>query len=113
LAAIGLYGVLSYAVALRTREIGVRVALGAQRADVMALVVGRGLRLAGTGVAIGLAMALGVTRFLSFLLYGTSPLDAPTFAAIPALLVAVALLAAWDPARRALRVDPAVCLREE
>ena len=113
LAAIGLYGVLSYAVALRTREIGVRVALGAQRADVMALVVGRGLRLAGTGVAIGLAMALGVTRFLSFLLYGTSPLDAPTFAAVPALLLAVALLAAWDPARRALRVDPAVCLREE
>jgi predicted permease len=113
LAAIGLYGVLSYAVALRTREIGVRVALGAQRADVVALVVGRALRLAGTGVAIGLSLALGVTRFLAFLLYGTSPLDAPTFAAIPALLLSVALLAAWDPARRALRVDPAVCLREE
>jgi putative ABC transport system permease protein len=87
LAAIGLYGVLSYAVALRTREIGVRVARGAQHADVVALVVGRGLRLAGVGVAIGLAMALGVTR--------------------------LALLAAREPARRALRIDPAVCLREE
>ena len=113
LAAIGLYGVLSYAVALRTREIGVRVALGAERADVVALVVGRGLRLAGTGVAIGLALAVGVTRFLSFLLYGTSPLDPLTFAAIPALLLSVAVLAAWDPARRALRIDPAACLREE
>ena len=113
LAAIGLYGVLSYLVTLRTREIGVRVALGAQRADILALVVGRGLRLTVAGVAIGLALALGVTRFLSFLLYGTSPLDPLTFAAIPALLLAVALVAAWDPARRALRVDPAVCLREE
>jgi predicted permease len=113
LAAIGLYGVLSYAVALRTREIGVRVALGAQRADVVALVVGRGLRLAGTGVAIGLALALGVTRLLSFLLYGISPLDPLTFATIPALLLSVALFAAWDPARRALRIDPATCLREE
>ncbi len=113
LAAIGLYGVLSYAVALRTREIGVRVALGAGRADVGALVVGRGLRLAGAGVALGLVLALGVTRFLAFLLYGTSPLDPLTFAAIPALLLAVALVAAWEPARRALRIDPAVCLREE
>jgi predicted permease len=91
LAAIGLYGVLSYAVALRTREIGVRVALGAQRADVVTLVVGRGLRLAGIGVALGLAMALGVTRFLSFLLYGISPLDPLTFASISALLVSVAV----------------------
>ena len=113
LAAIGLYGVLSYAVALRTREIGVRVALGAERSDVLALVVGRGLRLTGIGVAIGLALCLGVTRFLSFLLYGISPLDPLTFAAIPALLASVALVAAWDPARRALRIDPAVSLREE
>jgi predicted permease len=113
LAAIGLYGVLSYAVSLRTREIGIRVALGARRADVTALVVGRGLRLAATGVAIGLALCLGVTRFLSFLLYGTSPLDPFTFASISALLLAVALLAAWEPARRALRIDPAACLREE
>jgi len=113
LSAIGLYGVLSYAVALRTREIGVRVALGAERADVVALVVGRGLRLAGIGVAIGLALALGVTRFLSFLLYGTSPLDPLTFASISALLLSVALFAAWEPARRALRIHPAVSLREE
>jgi predicted permease len=113
LAAVGLYGVLSYAVSLRTREIGLRVALGAERVDVAALVVGRGLRLAGAGVTIGLALAFGVTRFLAFLLYGTSPLDPLTFAAVPALLLSVAVLAAWEPARRALRVDPAVCLREE
>jgi ABC-type antimicrobial peptide transport system permease subunit len=100
-------------VALRTREIGVRLALGAQRADVVALVVGRGLRLAGLGVAIGLAMALGVTRFLSFLLYAVHPLDPLTFASISALLASVALFSAWAPARRALRIDPAVCLREE
>ena len=111
--AAGVYGVMSSVVAQRTREIGVRLALGAERADVVALVVGRGLRLAGVGIALGLAMSLGVTRFLSFLLYAVHPLDPLTFAAISALLGAVALVAAWEPARRALRVDPAVCLREE
>ena len=79
LAAIGLYGVLSYAVSLRTREIGVRVALGAQRQDVVSLVVGRGLKLAGLGAGLGLALAFGLTRFLSFLLYGVSALDPVTF----------------------------------
>ena len=114
LAAIGLYGVLSYAVALRTREIGVRVALGAaargrggaRRRSRPAPRRHRRRDRAGDG-------RLGVTRFLSFLLYGTSPLDPLTFAAIPALLLSVAVLAAWDPARRALRIDPAACLREE
>jgi predicted permease len=113
LAAVGLYGVLSYLVTLRTREIGVRMALGASREDVVRLVVGRGLGLVASGLAIGLVLAGLVTRFASFLLYGTSPLDPLTFAAIPTLLLSVALLAAGEPARRALRVDPAVCLREE
>ena len=113
LAAIGLYGVLAYAVTLRTREIGVRVALGARRADVLSLVVGRGLRLAGLGLASGLVIAFGVTRFLSFLLYGISPLDPPTFASLSALLIGVAIAAAWVPARRAARLDPIVALREE
>jgi macrolide transport system ATP-binding/permease protein len=113
LAAIGLYGVLSYAVSLRTREIGVRVALGAQRRDVASLVVGRGLRLVCLGTALGLALAFVLTRFLSFLLYGVSALDPLTFAGVPALLLGVALVAAWEPARRALRIDPALSLREE
>ena len=113
LAAIGLYGVLSYLVTLRTREIGVRMALGARRQDVLQLVVGRGLRLAGIGLAVGLALSLGITRFLSFLLYGTSPLDPVTFASVVALLLGVALAAAWTPAWRASRVEPSVALREE
>ena len=113
LAAIGLYGVLSYLVTLRTREIGVRMALGAGRADVVRLVVGRGLRLVGVGLGIGLVLSAAVTRFGSFLLYGTSPLDPPTFAAVVALLLAVALLAAWSPARRAAAVEPVRALRED
>jgi hypothetical protein len=100
LAAIGLYGVLAYLVTLRTREIGVRMALGARREDVVRMVVGRGLRLAAAGLAIGLVLAALVTRFASFLLYGTSPLDPATFAAVGALLLAVAIAAAWTPARR-------------
>jgi len=113
LAAIGLYGVLSYLVSLRTREIGVRVALGARREDVVRLVIGRGLRLACAGLAIGLVLAAALTRFASFLLYGTSPLDPGTFAAVTALLVGTALVAAWAPARRAAGVEPMVALREE
>ena len=113
LAAIGLYGVLSYLVTLRTREIGVRMALGARREDVVRLVVGRGLRLAGSGLVIGLALAAFVTRFASFLLYGTSPHDPATFAAVVTLLLGVVALAAWTPARRASRVEPVVALREE
>jgi predicted permease len=113
LAGIGLYGVLAYLVALRTREIGVRMALGARREDVVRMVVGRGLRLAAAGLAIGLVLAALVTRFASFLLYGTSPLDPATFAAVGALLLAVAIAAAWTPARRAAAVEPVVALRED
>jgi predicted permease len=113
LAAIGLYGVLSYLVTLRTREIGVRMALGARREDVVRLVVGRGLRLVVLGLAIGIVLAAGVTRFASFLLYGTSPLDPATFVSVVALLLGVALVAAWTPARRAAAVAPVVALRED
>jgi putative ABC transport system permease protein len=113
LAAIGLYGVVSYGVAQRTREVGVRVALGAQRRDVLRLVLSNGLPLVGTGLAAGLAGATLTTRFLGALLFGVSPVDPPTFAAAATLLTLVALAAHWAPIRRALRVDPASALRAE
>jgi predicted permease len=113
LAAVGLYGVLSYLVTLRTHEIGIRMALGARREDVVRLVVGRALRLASSGLAIGLVLAALVTRFAAFLLYGTSPLDPVTFGSVAVLLLGVALLAAWNPARRAAAVEPVVALRED
>src|SRR4029077_17396829 len=106
LAAIGLYGVLAFIVAQRRREIGVRMALGAQPRDVIADVMGQGLRLAGFGVAIGLALALAGTRLLSALLYGTSPTDAVTFAAVATLLVVIAAAASLVPAPPASRVHP-------
>src|SRR6266540_2714052 len=99
LAAIGLYGVLAYAVAQRTREIGIRTALGAQRGDVIGLVVRKGMKLAGFGILIGLAGALALTRLIRGLLFGIGPTDPFTFAAVPLLLAAVALLASWMPAR--------------
>ena len=113
LAAVGIYGVMSYAVAQRRREIGVRLALGAQRGDVVGLIVGRGLRLALAGVAIGMAGALGLTLYLSAQLYAVEATDPATFASVAALLTAVALLACWLPARRAAKVDPMVALRSE
>jgi putative ABC transport system permease protein len=113
LAAVGLYGVLSYSVSQRHREFGVRLALGAERGDILRLVVQQGLALTLVGVALGLAGALGVTRFLKTLLFGISPNDPATYAAICALLVAVAFLACWIPARRASRVDPMAALRVE
>ena len=113
LAAIGLYGVVSYGVGQRAREIGVRVALGAQRRDVMRLVLSNGFLLVGIGVAAGLAAAVAVTRFLGALVFGVSPADPLTFAAAAALLTLVALGAHWVPVRRALRIDPASALRAE
>ncbi len=113
LAAVGLYGVLSYAVSQRTREIGVRMALGARAGDVLGLVVRDGLRLALAGAAVGLAAALPLTRALEGLLFGVAPSDPATFAGVPLLLLAVCALASWFPARRACRVDPMVALRHE
>jgi predicted permease len=111
MAAVGLYGVVSYAVARRTREIGIRMALGAQSTAVFRLVVRHGMRLALTGVAIGLIAALGLTRLLKSLLYGVSATDASTFALTALSLSVVALLAALVPARRAAKVDPMIALR--
>ncbi len=113
LAAVGVYGVISYAVSQRTQEIGVRVALGAQRGDVMRLILGNGALLGGTGVLIGLGVALGVTRFMRTMLFGVSPFDPVSFVLVSAVLTAVALLASWLPARRASRVDPVEALRYE
>ena len=113
LAAIGLYGVVSYGVAQRTREVGVRVALGAQRRDVLRLVLSSGLRSSPSASPAGLAAAFVATRFLGALVFGVSPVDPLTFAAAAALLTLVALGAHWVPIRRALRIDPASALRAE
>jgi putative ABC transport system permease protein len=113
LAAIGLYGVLSYSIAERTHEIGLRMALGAKRRDVLAMVLGQGLRVALVGAGIGLAMALALTRFLLSLLYRVKPTDPATFVAVPLVLAAIALLASYIPARKAATVDPMVALRYE
>ena len=113
LAAIGLYGVLAFAVAQRTREIGVRMALGARRAEVVRMVVRQGMALVAIGLALGLAAALAATRLMSALLYETEPHDPWTYALVPAVLAAVAALACWLPARRASKVDPIVALKVE
>jgi len=113
LAAVGIYGVVAFSVTRRTQEIGIRMSLGAQRGNILRLVVGEGARMAAFGVVIGIAASLGVTRLMSSLLFGISPTDPLTFIVVAALLSAVALLASYIPARRALRVDPMVALRYE
>jgi predicted permease len=113
LATVGLYGVIAYTVSQRTHEIGIRMALGAARGDVLRLVVGQGLRLTVVGLALGLAGALAATRLIAVLLYGISPTDAVTFAGVSAALLASAALACYLPARRAAATDPMVALRYE
>jgi predicted permease len=113
LSGVGIYGVISYLIGQRTHEIGVRMALGAQQSKVLFQVLGAGLKLAITGAAIGLAAAFGLTRLMTSLLYGVSPTDPLTFAAVAVLLIVVALAACYIPARRAAAVDPMIALRHE
>jgi putative ABC transport system permease protein len=113
LASVGVYGVIAYSVTQRVREIGIRIALGAESGDVIKLIVGRGLALVSVGIVLGLAGALALTRVMSSLLYGVRATDALTFALVTFLLIGVSLLASYIPARRAARVDPMVALRNE
>jgi ABC-type antimicrobial peptide transport system permease subunit len=110
---VGLYGVIAYSVSQRRQEIGIRMALGAGKSEVLKLVISQGIKLALIGVVIGLAGALGLTRFLSGLLYGVKPSDPLTLVAVSALLIAVAFLASYIPARQAAKVDPLAALRHE
>jgi ABC-type antimicrobial peptide transport system permease subunit len=113
LAALGIYGVMSYSVSQRTREIGIRMAVGAQRWTVLALVLRQGMLLTMVGTVLGLLAAVATTRVLTSVLYGVSPTDLPTFIVIVLLLGVVAFVACWLPARRAARVNPIEALRSE
>jgi putative ABC transport system permease protein len=113
MAIVGTYGVIAYAVAQRTREIGIRMALGAQGGDVLRMIVRQGLILMLIGLGFGLLGALALTRLMSGVLYGVSATDAVTFVSVTALLFVVALIACWIPARRGAKVDPMVALRHE
>ena len=113
LAALGIYGVTAYSVSQRTREIGIRMALGAASADILKLMLSHGLKLASIGLVIGLAAAFALTRLMTSVLYGVSATDAMTFVSISLLLEGVVLTASFIPARRALTVDPMVALRYE
>jgi predicted permease len=113
LAALGLYGVMAYAVNQRTRELGIRISIGAARGDVLKLILGQAVALAAIGITGGLVTALAATRFAANLLYGISPADPVTFSSIAALLLLVAVVAGYFPARRATRIDPMIALRSE
>ncbi|MBV9502311.1 MAG: FtsX-like permease family protein, partial [Acidobacteriaceae bacterium] len=113
LGAIGLYGVISYSVAQRTRELGIRAALGAARQDLLGLVIKQGMWLAGIGLFVGIVSSLGFTQFLKSMLYGVTALDPMVMASVTMLLAVVTFVACWFPARRAARVDPVIALREE
>jgi putative ABC transport system permease protein len=112
LAAIGIYGVLAFGVAQRVREFGIRQALGADRGSILSLVLGQGLKTAGAGIALGVAAALALSRYLQSLLFGVTSRDVSVFAGVPILLFLVALAACYAPARRATAVDPMVALRD-
>jgi putative ABC transport system permease protein len=113
LAAVGIYGVMSYTVAQQTREIGIRIALGAKRHDVLKMTVNQGLKLVGLGLVVGLPSAFILTRVMASLLFGVSATDPVTFVTIPLVLMAVAMLASYIPALRATKVDPMVALRAQ
>jgi putative ABC transport system permease protein len=113
LAALGIYGVISYTVSQRTRELGIRIALGSSQGGVMRLVVGQGMALTGAGVVLGLAGSYWLTRLIASLLFGVGAADAPTFGAVAVVLLGVAGLASYIPARRAARVDPLIAMRAE